>query len=169
MRELIRNIIHEHLVEQKESKVNSIWQLIDRSGYQVAAKMVGGYNNLINLVYNGDIKEFADDNEERLCFIRDSGMSMYLHEALVEKLDLDNTKIGGDKILGTFRFGSPKSHQYSIRVSLTKDRAYYRVIGMSGDYGFGLSFINKKNQLGKRARQQVFKQIIDKYNLQEYM
>jgi hypothetical protein len=43
------------------------------------------------------------------------------------------------------------------------------VVGTSGDSGFGYSFINKRNTLGKRARQQIFKQIIDKYNLQKYI
>jgi hypothetical protein len=42
-------------------------------------------------------------------------------------------------------------------------------VGSSGDYGFGHHFINKRNTLGKRYRQQIFKQIIEKYGLEPYM
>jgi hypothetical protein len=45
----------------------------------------------------------------------------------------------------------------------------WRVVGQSGDYGFGYSFITKRNTLGKRARTQIYNQIIDKYDLQEYL
>jgi hypothetical protein len=43
----------------------------------------------------------------------------------------------------------------------------YRVVGTSGDFGFGYSFITKRNTLGKRNRQQIFSQIMDKYGLQK--
>jgi len=43
------------------------------------------------------------------------------------------------------------------------------VVGTSGDSGFGYGFINKRNTLGKRYRQQIFKQIIDKFELGDYV
>jgi hypothetical protein len=45
----------------------------------------------------------------------------------------------------------------------------YKVVGASGDSGFGYSFITKRNTLGKRNRQQIFSQIIDKYKLKKYL
>ena len=46
-----------------------------------------------------------------------------------------------------------------------------RVIGRSGDYGFGDSYagISKRNTIGKRGRTQIFKQIIEKYKLNSYI
>jgi hypothetical protein len=43
-----------------------------------------------------------------------------------------------------------------------------RVAGTCGDHGFGYSFISQRNKIGKRGRAQIFKQIIEKYNLKNY-
>jgi hypothetical protein len=56
-----------------------------------------------------------------------------------------------------------------LRPHRLHDQTYYKVLGASGDSGFGYSFITKKNTLGVRYRQQIFKQIIDKYDLSKYM
>jgi hypothetical protein len=40
---------------------------------------------------------------------------------------------------------------------------------MSGDSGFGYGFLSQRNTLGKRYRQQIFEQIIDKIKLGEFM
>jgi hypothetical protein len=52
---------------------------------------------------------------------------------------------------------------------LNSGQKIWRVVGQSGDYGFGYSFITKKNTLGKRARRQIFQQVIDKYGLNSYV
>jgi hypothetical protein len=53
--------------------------------------------------------------------------------------------------------------------TVINEQNYWKVVGIGGSYGFGYGFISKKETLGKRNRQQIFKQIIDKYNLQQYL
>jgi hypothetical protein len=95
---------------------------------------------------------------------------------LVEKLGLNNNSRPlhrDEKELGDFRFGSKDNMIYKFTARLyptnLHDQTYYKVVGLSGDSGFGYGFISKKNILGLRNRQQIFKQIIDKYNLEPYM
>jgi hypothetical protein len=45
---------------------------------------------------------------------------------------------------------------------------YWKVVGTSGSHGFGYAFITKRETLGVRYRQQIFKQILDKYDLKKY-
>lgn len=98
-------------------------------------------------------------------------MNMYLTPIFVDLLMLDNSNFGGKK-LGKFRFGSKDGLNYSFNAELLPVRSNgeiirYRVVGTSGDFGFGYSFITKRNTLGKRNRQQIFSQIMDKYGLQK--
>ena len=39
---------------------------------------------------------------------------------------------------------------------------------MSGSSGFGYSAITKRETLGKTYRSQIYQQIVDKYNLEDY-
>ena len=104
-------------------------------------------------------------------------MDLYLHAALVEELGLNDLTWSkrNEKELGKFRYGSKNSlgYTYAFNAVLYPTRLhnqnYYRVVGTSGDSGFGYGFISKKNTLGVRHRQQIFKQIIDKYDLTKYM
>jgi hypothetical protein len=105
------------------------------------------------------------------------GMNLYLHEALVNELGLENlnsfANFSNPKTLGKFRYGSKNDIQYAFTANLERarlnDQKYYKVVGSSGDSGFGYNYITKRNTLGKRYRQQIFKQIIDKYDLLKYM
>jgi hypothetical protein len=102
-------------------------------------------------------------------------MNLYLHKALVDELGIKESKSwhSDEKELGKFIFGSKNGHEFSFNARLRPhrlhDQTYYKVLGTSGDSGFGYSFITKKNTLGVRYRQQIFKQIIDKYDLSKYM
>jgi hypothetical protein len=102
-------------------------------------------------------------------------MNLYIHKALVDELGLKDIGWAGrnEKELGKFAYGSKNGLRYAFNATLAPTRLhnqnYYRVVGTSGDSGFGYSFINKKNILGIRYRQQIFKQIIDKYDLSKYM
>ena len=41
---------------------------------------------------------------------------------------------------------------------------YWTVIGQGGDYGWGFSHLTQKHTYGKRARMQIYKQLMDKIN-----
>ena len=160
--------------EQAESKKDALKSMLQQSGIEVTSKLMGGIDNLINVLYDGDVMKFSEDTHTPLVYMSVDEMSLYIHHALVDKLGLDNANFSSkEKTLGKFRFGSKNSHLYAFTANLTPtrlhDQPYYKVVGTSGDSGFGYAFINKRNTLGKRYRQQIFKQIIDKYNLEPYM
>jgi hypothetical protein len=135
---------------------------------------MGGINNIIDIVYDGDLIKFSEDTITPIAYMSTDGLNLYLHEALVKQLGIQDTTHPNDEYyLGKFIFGSKNGGEYSIHTRLEPNRLhnqlYYKVVGSSGDYGFGHHFISKRNTLGKRYRQQIFKQIIDKYNLSKYM
>jgi hypothetical protein len=170
MKELIRKILKEETsVDQKEI----IQDIIDEFGYETAIKYLGGVNNFINIMYDGDLIKFSEDTRTPMAYISSIELNLYLHEALVKKLNFEDAVWRGEKELGNFTFGSKNDIQYKFRANLLPTRlhnqTYYKVVGTSGDSGFGYGYITKRNTLGKRYRQQIFKQIIDKYNLEPYM
>jgi hypothetical protein len=176
LQETIKRILKEEVAEPKKSSVkDSLQQMIDDEGVIFASDLVGGLNNLIKIVYDGDIIEFSKGTGTKLSWISADGMGMYIHKFLVDKLGLeDNSWLSRpEKKLGDFRFGPKNGIQYKFTARITpttvNNQPYYKVVGTSGDSGFGYGFISQKNLLGKRYRQQIFQQIIDKYNLNQYM
>ena len=164
------------VTEDRESKINDVKELLrDPEQFTSILKMMGGPSHLINRIYNGDIKEFSKDTGTKLAWISIDGTRMFIHEALVDELGLEDITwlSRSEKKLGKFTYGSKNGHKYAFTASLTpttvNNQPYYKVVGTSGDSGFGYGFISQKNLLGKRYRGQIFQQIIDKYNLQEYM
>ena len=176
MRDLIRKIIREEF-EEKKSVKDKLRDLIDKFGLAVASKYVGGAKEVIKIVYDDDIKKYAEENRIKLVRITDDGMNMYIDDMVVELMNLPTDKFmsSDEKSLGNFVWKSGGgTYKFTARVrsfksSVNHGLKTWRVVGTSGSYGFGYSFLNKKETLGKRARLQIFIQIIDKYNLQEYM
>ena len=170
MKELIRKILKEETsVDQKEL----IQDIIDEFGNETAIKYLGGVNNFINIMYDGDLIKFSKDTITPIVYMSSIELNLYLHEALVKQLDFEDAVWRGEKELGDFKFGSKNSIQYKFNARLQPTRLhnqnYYKVVGSSGDSGFGYGYITKRNTLGKRYRQQIFKQVIDKYGLEPYM
>jgi hypothetical protein len=173
MTDLIKRILREEI----ETKKEAIKSMIKKSGLETAARVMGGINNIIDIVYDGNLIKFSEDTNTPLAYMSTDGINLYLHAALVNELGLENlnsyTSFSNPKTLGKFRYGSKNDLQFAFTANLERvrlhDQQYYRVVGSSGDSGFGYSYITKRNTLGKRYRQQIFKQIIDKYNLKPYM
>ena len=172
-KETIRRILR----EETNSKKDVVLSMIKNSGLTATAKIIGGIENVVNLAYDGDLIKFSEDTTTPIVYMGTDGMNLYLHEALVNELGLENlnsyTSFSNPKTLGKFRYGSKNDLQYAFTANLERarihDQQYYRVVGSSGDSGFGYGYITKRNTLGKRYRQQIFKQIIDKYGLEPYM
>lgn len=158
-----------------ESKKDVIKSLIDQSGINVASKIMGGIGNVIKILYDGDIREFSKDTDTPLVYRSKDRLNLYLHDALVDKLGLKSIKdnLLSEKELGDFRYGSKNGLLYKFTARLypimVNEQPYYKVVGTSGDSGFGYFFITKRNTLGVRYREQIFKQIIEKYGLDSYM
>jgi hypothetical protein len=163
------------VTEDKQSKIEDIRQMVKDPHQFGTILKVMGIENLIKIVYDGDLIKFNEDTTTPIAYFSTDGMNLYLHEALVNSLGLEDITwlSRSEKKLGKFVYGSKNGHRYAFTASLTpttlNNQPYYKVVGTSGDSGFGYGFINQKNVLGKRYRGQIFQQIIDKYNLQEYM
>lgn len=170
MKHLIRKILKEELSDRQQV----LTDLIKSSGGEVASKMVGGYKNLIKFLYGGDFNNYVKENNIEVVKFDSDGMSMYLHPSIVELMGLKSGHWKDEKILGKFSYGSPNGIRYAFTANLQPIKQNgevikYKVVGTSGDSGFGYGFINKINTLGKRYRQQIFKQIIDKFELGDYI
>lgn len=197
MRDLIKKILREELTssvrheinfdntdniiieQQDEDKSNvlkdKIKKLADEIGLPKAARYVGGLDKYVDIVFDGDLIKFSEETKTPIAYLSADGMRLYIYQGLVDQLKLDDRSIFNrkEKELGDFRFGSKNGFQYKFNARLQPatlhDKPYYRVVGMSGDSGFGYGFLTKRETLGKRYRQQIFNQIIDKYNLKPYM
>ena len=171
MKDLIRKVLR----EETESKKDAIKSMIKKSGLETAARVMGGVENLIKILYDGDLIKFSEDTTTPLAYMSLDRMNLYLHKALVDELGIKESKSwhSDEKELGKFIFGSKNGHEFNFNARLRPqrlhDQIYYKVLGTSGDSGFGYTFLTKKNTLGVRYRQQIFKQIIDKYDLSKYM
>jgi hypothetical protein len=170
MKDLIRNILQEETSDRAKEKLLS---LKDKIGLNGAMKAVGGLKNFIKITYSCDIKEFFK-NENIEPYRISSEPNMHFSDIIVQSLDLPDARFsnGLEKDLGKFSWVSGgmrySFNAYLRRVNFTSGNIEWRVVGQSGDSGFGYAFITKRNTLGKRARMQIFQQIIDKYNLDSY-
>ena len=172
MKELIKQILREELTSTQEK----LFRLSKSLGIKGAADFVGGIDRYINIMYGGDFEKFVKDSDVEVVSFSKNGLNMYLHPLLVELIGLPDKRFVGTnmKQLGKFSYGPKDGIRYSFTADLmplTQDGEIikYLVVGTSGDSGFGYSFITKRNTLAKRARQQIYQQIIDKYNLQKYI
>ena len=172
MRELIRKILNESKVKDQ------LKQSIEDDGLTETADKVGGFDNLINLLYDGDVMEFYKDNGIKPVNFSNDGMNMYIDDIIIDQLDLPISSYSrrNEKKLGDFKWVAGGG-DYKISVAVHPitisyygyQQPLWKVVGRSGDYGFGYGFITKTHELGKRSRNRIFQQIIDKYNLQQYL
>ena len=138
-------------------------------------KLLGGVNNLLK-IFNNDLKEFYKSTGFVPYKFDSTGENMFIDNLLIELLNLEDTWNKKEKILGDFRWTSGGMN-FKVNTILSSPfksiigQELRRVIGRSGDYGFGDSYagISKRNTIGIRGRRQIFKQIIEKYNLDSYL
>ena len=176
LQEFIRRILKEEVAELEQNSVkDSLQQMIDDEGVMFAAQFVGGIDNLVNLLNGGDLKSFYQENNLSPYKYNLSGTDMYIDDLLVNYMASPLHYTKKEKSLGNFSYGSKNGIKYKFDARVdgprmgSDNQLWWRVIGTSGDSGFGYGFISTKNTLGKRYRQQIFQQIIDKYNLNQYM
>ena len=170
MKELIRQILIEETVSKAGEK---LLQIRDEAGLDKAIKAVGGLDNFVRIVYGGDIKEYLKDNNLEAYYIT-AEPNLYIADIIVQSFDLPDAPFGRgkEKELGKFYWVSGGiKYSFTAYLRLTifhSGKIEWRVVGQSGDSGFGYAFITQKNTLRKRARMQIFQQIIDKYNLDRF-
>ena len=168
----LKETIKRILKEQSQIK-DELIRLRDKVGLEDTIKYVGDVDRYIKLVYNNDIKEFFKNENIEPYFIKEADdVNMLFSDILVNYLNLKDSR-GDEKELGDFRFGNKNGILYKITVRLRKviyinGKIVWKVVGMSGSHGFGYSFINVRDRLGKKYKKQIFQQIIDRYNLKDY-
>ena len=168
-------LIKEIIVEETNDKPikQKLLDLFGLFGPNKAAEYVGGIKNLVDIAYDGDVKKFSDETNTKIRISND-GMNMYFPDTLVQLLgfeDIDGS--GKEKKLGDFTY-KKEGMKFRFNGRLMRTPSSYkptewRVVGTGGSYGFGYGFFNKKETFGIRIRQQIFKDIINKLNLEPYM
>lgn len=172
----IKSLLFEQ--EEETSKFgNKLKDLLWSMDVNAGQKYVGGYKNYIDIMFDGDIDKFFEEKGIKPYYITQDGMDMYLHESFVDVLGLRPIGWKDGRILGSFTWKS-RGTNYRLDVTLIPkvgtsfgqpgdfDRQkYWRVIGRSGDSGWGFPYMRKRETIGKRGRQQIFKQIIDRFKL----
>ena len=175
MKKLIRHIIKEETDQVENKKLSSkdkLKTIADNFGFEYAVRAVGGMDAYVRIFFDGDLKKFYQESGVEPYRIS-SEPNLYIDDLIVQSFylpDTDYTK--KEKVLGKFSWTSGGiRYQFNARLSLNEyasGKKMWRVVGTSGDSGFGYGFISTRNTLGKRARMQIFKQIIDKYKLDSY-
>ena len=176
LKQTIKRILEQIEVDKKIQRAEKLKKLRDEIGLKHTLDAVGGYENYLRLIYDGNLEEYFKTEDVNAIEFSE-GPNMYLDELLVESLNLEN--FGKDeKILGKFGWGNKSKTSskfpYSLDARLRKikysdGRFAWKVVGISGSHGFGYYFISKRETLGPKFRRQIFEQIIDKFNLKKYI
>lgn len=120
-----------------------------------------------------DLQWIRDIPARKAFMITNNGMAMYIHDAVLKSLQtyaLPNNNRKKEILLGDFVWKSAgMNYKFTAYVrplkSNNEETEWWKVIGNSGDSGFGFFWLTKRNTIGKRGRQQIFKQIINRFDL----
>ncbi len=175
MKKLIRHIIKEETDQVENKKLSTkdkLKTIADNFGLDYAFRAVGGMDKYVRIFFDGDLKKFYQESGVEPYRIS-SEPNLFIDDLIVQMLDLPDTQYSRkEKSLGGFYWTSGGiKYSFTARLYLVEyssGKIMWRVVGTSGDSGFGYGFISTRNTLGKRARMQIFKQIIDKYKLDSY-
>lgn len=152
-------------------------EIANKFGVSSAVKAVGGLERYVKLMHNGDLKLFYGQSKLLPYKMSKDGMSLYIDDLIVQLHGFEDRRfstIRGSKKLGDFRYGSKDylSYRFTAEIypmKMENGQKMWRVVGTSGDSGFGYGFITKRNTLGVRHRTQIYKQIIDRFKLNDYL
>jgi hypothetical protein len=139
-------------------------------------KVVGNIDRYIKIMYNGDLSNFYKKSNLLPYKLSDDKMTFYIDDLIVQMHGFKDDNLlpfKNSKKLGDFTYGSKNyiSYKFSAEIypHLMNGQKVWRVVGTSGDSGFGHWFITKKNTLGVRYRTQIYKQIIERFKLNDYL
>ena len=163
-----------------EKQRERILKLLTNRNPQEVFKLLGGVDNFLKLV-NNDFKEFYEITGYVPYTIDNlNGGRMLIDEILIDSLNLEDRLhwSNGEKQLGFFIFGTKNGPKYVFSARVTgkainnrNGQEFMSVAGMCVDLGLGFGYgdLKQKEMLGKRAKSQIFKQIIEKYNLESFL
>ena len=150
-------------------------ELIKNGDYVSVMYIFNTSQNLIKHYYGDDIHRFYNETKLQPYCIRGTVKwcnSMWIDDAIVQSLNLKDFG-KNEKILGDFTYGRKNGIKYRFNARLhageRKGQKFWFVIGLSGDSGFGYSFISQRNTLGVTYRKQIFDQVIEKFKRNQYL
>lgn len=162
-----------------EKQADKLKNLLLTKNPKEVFKLFGGLDNFLKL-FNNDLNEFYK-HTGYIPYTKDevNGGRMLIDKILIDSLNLGDRRhwSNGEKKLGNFIFGTKNGPKYTFNARATgrainneNGQEFMQVAGMCVDLGLGFGYgdLKQKELLGKRARTQIFKQIIDKYNLDSY-
>ena len=163
-----------------EKQREKILKLLTNRNPKEVFKLLGGVDNFLKLV-NNDLKEFYEITGYVPYTIDElDGGRMHIDKIFIDRLNLEDKPhwIDEQKKLGHFIFGTKNGQKYVFNARVTGKAINHRngqefmsVAGMCVDLGLGFGYgdLKQKEKLGKRAQSQIFKQIIEKYNLDSFL
>jgi hypothetical protein len=163
------------MIQEKLSDIAS------KHGVKNAIKTVGGIDRYIKIMYDGDLKSFYKKSKLVPYKFTDDKMTLYIDDLIVKMHNFEDDRLVAkdkSKKLGDFSYGKNYiSYKFTAHIcphfvngpDFVNGQKMWRVIGTSGDSGFGYWWIAKKNTLGVRYRTQIYKQIIDRFKLNDYL
>lgn len=162
-----------------EKQREKIIKLLSNRNPQEVFKLLGGVDNFLKIV-NNDLKEFYELTGY-VPYTRDEldGGRMHIDKILIDRLNLEDKPhwIDEQKKLGDFIIGTKNGPKYTFNavaigkvINTTNGQVFMIVGGMCDELGLGFGYtdLKQKEMLGKRAKSQIYKQIIEKYNLDSY-
>lgn len=151
--------------ENKNKPSDRMKSFLRNLDYETGVKYAGGTEEYLNLAFDGDLEEFSKSKLPLVVF-DPKEVTLKIHKLLIDRMNLPSDSLG--KFLG--KFSTKKNYLFTLRIRHhVSSKGYSHLSGQSGDYGFGLSLFSKKNTAGKREKLELYKKVIDKYNLERFM
>jgi hypothetical protein len=151
-------------------------EIAKKYGVNNAVKSVGGVNRYIKIMHNDDLSNFYKKSKLTPYYLSDNKMTLYIDDFIVQMYGFEDDRFVAKekgKFLGDFRYGTKDHMCYKFTAHICphflNGQKMWRVIGTSGDSGFGYWWISKKNTLGVRKRTQIYNQIIERFKLNDYL
>lgn len=165
-----------------ENLVNNLRERIKNLGLSEVSKLMDlDIKQIIKIAFNDDLKEFYK-HSGYVPYRKDDydGGRMHIDKILIDRLNLEDKPhwIDEQKKLGDFIIGTKNGPKYTFNtvvigkaIDTTNGQVFMRVAGMCNELGLGFGYgdLKQKENLGKRGKSQIFKQVIDKYNLDSYL
>ena len=149
-------------------QLERLQQKLREVGIDRGPKLVGGIQNYVKIMFGGDIEKFFKENDIEPYYFSPDKMRMYIHDVIVQTIGFEDASrfSGTDKKIGPIPY-KKDGMTYRFNANLVPanftGKNYWKVVGTSGDYGFGYNFLSKKHTMGIRNRTSIYKAIIDRY------
>jgi hypothetical protein len=151
-------------------------------GVKFAIKVVGGIDTYIKIMHDGNLSNYYKKSKLLPYVISKNKLTLYIDDLIVQMHKFEDDRLVAKnkaKKLGDFKYGTKDNmcNKFEAHICphflngphFANGQKMWRVVGTDGDKGFDYWWITKKNTLGVRHRTQIYKQIIDRFKLNDYL